>query len=114
MTRSTWPFCQGEWGGRADRPDVHAGDGGRDSGKRSITIMQEIAGRLLSREGVPNLLGGPGRGGMRGDRHMDDPSTVVFQDDENEQEPEGDGRHNEQVGGHDLAGMIGEEGPPCL
>jgi hypothetical protein len=33
---------------RANRLDVHAGDSGRDRGKRTITIMQEIAWRRLS------------------------------------------------------------------
>ena len=51
---------------------------------------------------------------MLGDRHVDDPSTVVREDDEHEQQPERDRRHDEEVGGHDLARVIGEERPPRL
>ena len=49
---------------------------------------------------------------MFGDRHMGDASTVVLEDDEHEQQPEGHRRHDEQIGGHDLARVVGEEGPP--
>jgi len=98
---------------RADALDVHARDGGGDRGERAIPIMQEIAGRLVLREGVPKLLGGPGRRGMLGDRHMHDAATVVSQEDEHEQEPKGHGRYDKQ-GGHNLAGMVGEEGAPRL
>ena len=50
--------------------------------------MQEIAGRLVFREGVPKLLGDPGCRRMVGDGHMDDPSTVVLKDDQHEQQSE--------------------------
>ena len=46
--------------------------------------MEEIAGRMVVREGVPKLLGGPGRCRTIGDRHMGDASTVVREDDEYE------------------------------
>ena len=85
----------------------------RDVGKHRIAIVQEITGRLV-REGVPKLLSRPSCCGMLGDRHVDEPSTVVSQDDEHEQEPEGDGRHDEQVGGHDPVRVVREEGPPRL
>ena len=51
---------------------------------------------------------------MLGDRHVDDSSTVVREDHEHEEQPERDRRHDEEVGGHDLARVIGEEGPPRL
>ena len=34
--------------------------------------------------------------------------------DEDEEEPEADGRHDEEVGGHDLAGVIGQKRAPAL
>jgi hypothetical protein len=40
--------------------------------------------------------------------------TVVRDDDEYEEQPEGDRRHDEEVGGHDLAGMIREKRAPRL
>ncbi len=51
---------------------------------------------------------------MFGDRHMNDPSTVVREDDQDEQQPERDRRHDEQIGGHNLARVVGEERPPAL
>jgi hypothetical protein len=49
-----------------------------------------------------------------GDRYVHDPSTLVREKDEYEEQPERDRRHDEEVGGHDLARVIGEEGPPRL
>ena len=54
------------------------------------------------------------RGGMLGDRHVDEPTTVVREDDEHEEQPERDRRHDEEVGGHDLVRVVREEGPPRL
>jgi hypothetical protein len=51
---------------------------------------------------------------MFGDRNVDDPSTVVREDDKDEQQPERDRRYDEQISGHDLARVVGEEGPPRL
>jgi hypothetical protein len=51
---------------------------------------------------------------MCADRHVNEPPTVVRQDDEHEEPPEGDRRDDEQVGGHDLAGVIGQERSPGL
>ena len=51
---------------------------------------------------------------MFGDRRVDDLSAVVRQDDEDEEQPEGYRRYDEEIGGHDLARMIGEKCPPRL
>ena len=51
---------------------------------------------------------------MIGDSDMDDPSTVVCEDHEDTEQPKGGRGHDEQVRGHDLARVIGEEGPPRL
>jgi hypothetical protein len=98
----------------ADRLDVHGGDRSRDVGKHRIAIVHEIAGRVVFRKGVAELLCGPGRGGMFGDRHVNDPSRVVREDDQDEQQPERDRRHDEQISGHNLARVVGEERPPRL
>ena len=57
---------------------------------------------------------------MFGDRHVNEPPTVVRQDDEHEEQPEGHRRDDEQVGGHDLTGVmvrnvrhVGEGGRGC-
>ena len=51
---------------------------------------------------------------MCGDRHVDDPSAVMGEDDEHEEQPESHRRYDEEVGGHDLARVIGEKGAPRL
>jgi hypothetical protein len=65
-------------------------------------------------KGVAKLLCGPRRCRMRGDRHVDDPSAVVGEEDEHEEQPECHRRYDEEVGGHDLACVIGEKGAPRL
>jgi len=67
------------------------------------SVRDRIA--IVVRKGIEQLLCGPGCCRMFGDRHVDDPSTVVGEEDEDEEQPEGDGRHHEQVGSHDLARM---------
>jgi hypothetical protein len=62
------------------------------------TIMQEIAGPLIFREGVPKLLGDPSCRTVSGG-HMHD-ASAVREDGQHEQQPERDSRHHEQVGGH--------------
>jgi len=51
---------------------------------------------------------------MRGDRHVDNLSAVVGEDDEDKEQPEGDGRDNEEVGRHNLIRMISEKRSPRL
>ena len=60
--------------------------------------MKEILGGFVLRKGVSKLLCRPCRCRMRGDRHVDDPSAIVGEDDENEEQPECDRRYNEKVG----------------
>jgi hypothetical protein len=48
---------------------------------------------------------------MFGD-HVQDSSMVMREDDEDEEQPEGDRWYDQEVGGHDLARVISEEGPP--
>jgi len=51
---------------------------------------------------------------MRGGCHVDDLSAVVREDHEDEEQPERDRRHDEEVGGHDLACVIGQKRAPGL
>jgi hypothetical protein len=48
------------------------------------------------------------------DRHVDDLSAIVGKDDQEVEQPEGDGRYDEEVRGHDLARVIGKKRPPRL
>jgi hypothetical protein len=51
---------------------------------------------------------------MVGHGDVDDPPPVVREDDGDEQQPIGDRGHDEEIGSHDLADMVSEEGPPRL
>ena len=46
---------------------------------------------------------------MVGDGDVDDPSPVVREDDEHEQQPVGDPWHDEEIGSHDLADLVGQD-----
>jgi hypothetical protein len=76
--------------------------------------MEEISSRIIRWEGLAQLLCRPGGCRMRGHHGVDDPSTVVREDDQYEQQPKGDRRHNEEVGGDNLTRVISEESPPRL
>ena len=79
-----------------------------------VAIMNEVARGCVFRKGLAELLGGPGRSWMRGDRDVHDVATPMGQDNEHEQQSIRDGGHDEEIGGHDLIDVIGEERPPGL
>jgi hypothetical protein len=93
---------------------VHGRHGCGDVGKGAVAVVQQVGGGLVFRKGVAKLLGGPRRRGMVGDRYVNEPSTVVREDDQHEKQPERDGRHDERVSGHDLVRVAGQERPSRL
>jgi hypothetical protein len=68
----------------------------------------------MLRKGIAALLCGPGCGGMLGDGHVNDSSTVVREDDEYEKQPERDRWQDEEVRGYDLARVIRQKRAPRL
>ena len=84
------------------------------SAKTASRSCRRYAGAWSSGKALRSCWRRPGRRGMLGDRHVDDPSTVVREDDEHEEQPERDGRHDEEVGGHDLARVVRQERSPRL
>ena len=66
----------------------------------AVAVAEEIGGCGVVREGVDELLGGPGGGGMLGDAEVDDPSTMVSEHDENEEHAQaggGDGKKSRET-----------------
>jgi hypothetical protein len=55
----------------------------------------------------------PSEGRSRWQRHAE-ASPVARADDEDEQQPVGDRWHDERIGGHDLADLVGQERSPRL
>jgi hypothetical protein len=51
---------------------------------------------------------------VRRDADVDDAATLVRHDEQDKEQSIGRGRHDEEVGRHDLVDMIGEEGAPGL
>ena len=51
---------------------------------------------------------------MRGDCHVNNSSAVMGEDDEDEEQPKCDRWDDEEIGGHDLASVIGQKRSPCL
>jgi hypothetical protein len=104
---------------RRSRCRQHVGDrhrlGGRtDTCEREVPIVYQVPRRVVSRECFAELLGGPRRGRMGGDRHVHDTATLVRQDDQHEEESICGGGHHEEIGGCDLADMIREKRAPRL
>ncbi len=71
---------------------------------------------FMSARVVATAANAPSRcgGGMIGHRQVHDPSPIVGKDDEDNEQSEGDGRHDEEVGRHDLFGVVREDGAPGL
>ena len=79
-----------------------------------VAIVQEKARRHLPRKGFSQLPARPRQCRVR--RHVDVQYAParVGEDDEDEQHATGEGRHREQVERDERAGVILEEGAPCL
>src|SRR5262249_17509501 len=78
----------------------------------AVAVPEEIARRRILWEGVDDLLCGPRGSGVCGDVQVDDAASVVRQDYAHEQHLERGGRHGEEVGGHEVAGMVPQERTP--
>jgi len=81
----------------------------------TIPIPQEVA-RLgaVPGKGLPDLLGGPSGGRMGGDVEVNDAPTVVGENHETEEKPEGSRGNDEEIAGCRGAKVIPEKGAPSL
>ena len=80
----------------------------------AVTIQNRIAVRTRFRKCLPQLLLYPGAGRVFRDIEMDDLAPTVFDDEETIQDSEGEGRHGEEVHGHDHIAVIAKESCPQL
>jgi hypothetical protein len=67
-----------------------------------IAIAEEVRRRGVIREGVHDLLGRPGSGGMLGDIEVEDAPAVVGKHDEDEQHTQPRGGNREEVDGDEV------------
>jgi hypothetical protein len=79
-----------------------------------VTIAEEIGRCGVVREGVDDLLGGPGRSGMLGDVEVEDATAMVGQHDEDKEDTQAGGGHGEEVDRHQVPDMVGVERSPGL
>src|SRR5882762_8206271 len=79
-----------------------------------VAIAEEIGRGGVVREGVHDLLGRPGSGGMLGDIEMEDAPAVVGEHDEDEQNAQARGGNSEEIDGDEVSDVIGQERAPRL
>src|SRR5215469_18598633 len=80
----------------------------------TVSISEQILGRILVSEGLDDLLRRPGCTGMLRHMEMQYLATTMFQHQEHEQHLPRDGRHGEEVDGNHLTDVIVQEGLPGL
>ena len=97
---------------RQDFPDAHALHALPEHvAVDRVAIAEEVGRGGVVREGVHDLLGRPGGGGMLGDVEVEDTRPMVGQDDEDVQVSGGNG---EEVDRDEGADMVDEECSPGL
>jgi hypothetical protein len=88
--------------------------GGLEAVECMVAIVDQISRRFVPRKRLTKLLGRPRRRRIRGDRHVPDASPIVGEEHQDEQETVGRSRDHEEIGRHDLADVIPQEGALCL
>src|SRR5262245_27565322 len=79
-----------------------------------ISIAQQISRCRIERKGFEHLLGGPFSRRMRRDVEVDNPASIVSENDKNKQNFKPNRVDGKEVDGSELRNMIIEERPPRL
>ena len=79
-----------------------------------VAVAEEVGRGRVVREGVHDLLGRPGRGGMLGDIEVEDAAPVVGEHDEDEQDAQTRGGDGEEIDGDEVPDVISQECAPRL
>jgi hypothetical protein len=80
----------------------------------AVTIAEKVGWRTVVREGLHELAGGPGRGGMLGHVDVDDAPPTVGEYDEDEEDTQARSGDCEEIEGDQSPDVVGEERPPAL
>src|SRR5262249_33905764 len=94
--------------------DAHGLNRRSDGVEREIPIAEQITRRAIPGKRVAEVLRGPRRRRMSGDRGVHDAATVVRQNHKDKQQTARYRWYNKEIGSHQLRRMIGEEGAPRL
>jgi hypothetical protein len=108
MSRSAKGFCHGLRGGGENFTDSHA----RHTFSEGITVdgiaVAEEVGRCgIVWEGVHDLLGGPGGGGVLGHVEVDGTPAVVSEHDEDEEDTQTHGGDREEIDRDQVDEVVG-------
>src|ERR1700674_634141 len=99
-------------GGTGALLGAHAPDAAVKRGPiNRVPVPQQVLRGAIPREGVDDLLSRPVRGGILGDVEMDDPSLVMCQHEQHEEDLETHSGYGEEIDGYELADVILEERP---
>ncbi len=97
--------------GGANLRQAQGGDGAPAGDiEDGVPVMQQESRRHMPRERFAELLPRPRRRGMRRDVDVQDPPTIVCEDDEDEQHATGDRGYGEEIDRHQRADMVLKEG----
>jgi hypothetical protein len=114
MTRSAKGFCQGAAPGDGDLANSHPLNSPREHfAVDAVSITEQIRVEPYC-TGTPRQAAGPsddGRGMFR-DVQVDEFAAVMPKDDEDQEQAKREGRDDEEVDGHDIAGMGGAKSAP--
>jgi len=78
----------------------------------SVMISEEVSRGLVPRERLHDLLGRPLCRRIRGDVEMENPASLVGEDQEDKEDSIANGGHNEEVDGGDVFDVIPQESSP--
>ena len=102
-------------GGRENLSDLHALHSVPEGvAVELVAIAEEIGGRGVVREGVHDLLGRPGGGGMLGQVKVEDAPALVGEHDQDEEDAQASGGNGKEIDRDEVADMVSEEGAPGL
>ena len=80
----------------------------------TVAIAEEVRRRGFVRDGVHDLLGRSGGGGMFSHVEVDDTPALVGEDDQDEEHAQARGGNREEIEGDQVPDMVGEERPTGL
>ncbi len=101
--------------GRGAISDTHCSDPSLEYlSVDAVAVSDEVFGRRVPRKGLRDLAGDPISRRIGGDRDMNQPTPVMAQDDEAEQQFEGRGGNHEDIDRGNAVGVVSQKGLPRL
>jgi hypothetical protein len=115
ISRSTWPFCQGDRAGGRTIADSHRTNAARICwAECRVAVADQVAWRFIPGESLSHLSGDPFGARMSGDAEPYQPPTLMAQDHQHIEQFEKRGRHHEEIDRSNACRMVAQEGLPAL